>query len=286
MSKRQTKEEQKRKQRIAVIAAGLAVLLLILILALALGGGTEPERTVPLETVHTLPRNDFSPEDFSKINGRMHYAGSARQGIDVSEHQDEIDWTAVAEDGIDFAVVRLGYRGTSEGGLYRDDSFHDHVVGAHGVGIETGAYFFSQATNVDEALQEAELALEILDGYDMTYPIFYDWEVADSGRTADVSFSTVTECAKAFCARIEEAGYSAGVYFNLSMSMQMRMVELEDYTFWVADYNDSPRYDYAFTFWQYTDKGQVSGIAGDVDLNLAFVEQSGQLPGEPAPGKS
>lgn len=277
--KKRRKWKPNRTQKIALAAAGTLVLILALVLLLFPGdGGVD----VPAETVRTLPRNDFSPEDFSLVNGRMHYSGAYRQGIDISEHQENIDWNAVAEDGISFAIVRLGYRGTSEGGLFRDDQFHNHVVGAHSVGIETGAYFFSQATNVDEAIQEAEMALEIVDGYEMAYPIMFDWEPAENGRTADVGFSTILECAVAFCKRIEEGGYQAGFYFNLSMAENMRMVELEDYTLWLASYNDYPLFDYAFTFWQYSDAGSVSGIKGRVDLDLLFVEEDDPLQPVPA----
>lgn len=219
----------------------------------------------------TLQRSNFSEEDFSFIQGRMHYRGGAyRQGIDVSVHQENVDWQAVAEDGVDFAMIRAGYRGTTEGGLFRDEAFSQHLQGAQAVGLATGAYFFSQATTVDEAIQEAELMLDILDGCVMKYPVVYDWEMAAGGRTDGMDYETVTACCVAFCQRIEQAGYRAGVYFNLEMAKYLRLTELQNYVLWLADYSETPNFAYEFQMWQYTESGKVSGIAGDVDLNLYF----------------
>lgn len=268
----QRRRPRKRQQNRKLLPGAALALALVVMLAMLWLLAEQAETGGQTPPAASLPKHNFQPEDFSLINGRMHYDGPCRFGIDVSVHQNEVDWAAAAEDGVSFAIVRMGYRGTTEGGLFRDESFRQNVEGAQAVGIETGAYFFSQAVTVDEAIQEAELAIEILESYDMAFPIMYDWEVMEGTRSDGVDYATVTACAKAFCQRLEEAGYRAGVYFNLEMAKFMDMAELKDYVLWLADYNESPRFAYKFDFWQYSATGAVSGITGDVDLNLYFVE--------------
>lgn len=224
------------------------------------------------QTEPTLPPNPYSEADFTEENGFLRYTGSAkcRSGIDVSYHQGDIDWEAVASDNIEFAIVRLGFRDYADGNIHADDCFSQNVIGAHGVGIETGAYFFSQATTVEEAKEEAEYVCKTLKPYDMTCPIAFDWEPIDGSRSDGVSYETVCECAAAFCKIVEENGYTAAIYFNHAMANYLNLVKLDAYEFWLAEYNSYPTYAYAFDLWQYSCTGTVSGITGNVDLDLFF----------------
>lgn len=262
-------KRRSRKSNLRLLPTFLAVTALLAVLWLVAELFDQNEAPTTARQA-PLPPSPFLASDFSLINGRMHYNGSCQQGIDVSVHQGQIDWARVAEDGIDFAIVRMGYRGTTEGGVFRDESFLPNVTGAQAVGIQAGAYFFSQAVSVDEAIQEADLAIELLQDVKLDGPVMYDWEVASGGRTDGLDYATVTACAVAFCQRLEDAGYEAGVYFNLEMAKYLHFSDLKDYTLWVADYNESPRFDYTFSYWQYSATGSVSGITGDVDLNLYF----------------
>ncbi len=229
-------------------------------------------------TLHEdVPANDLLPEDFTE--GR--YTGSAYtvyDGIDVSEHQGLIDWEAVAAEGIDFAIIRAGYRGYSEGGLFVDDYFSENMNGAIENGIDIGIYFFSQAISPEEAVEEADfLVEEMLSLYThetFALPIFYDWESIgnDSARTDGLEGEIITECALAFCARLEELGYTPGVYAYRNLGyFSYDLPRMTHLAWWVAALNDYPDFYYKHSFWQYSITGAVAGIDGDVDRNMMFV---------------
>lgn len=274
MAKRGKFEKRHNTLRlIGIAAAAIAILAVLWVVVGLLAGeidlGTAPEATEA--TVETLPPNPYEPEDFTQEDGFVRFNGGvARTGIDVSSHQGEIDWEAVAADGIEFAFVRVGYRGYADGGIFDDEKFSQNVIGAHGAGIETGAYFFSQATSVEEAVEEAKYVCSVLEPYDMTYPVIYDWERIAGSRSDGVDYAVVTACAKAFCQTVEAHGYTAGVYFNLEMAANMKLTELKDYQFWLAEYRDYPSYYYTFDCWQYSCTGRVNGIETETDLNLYF----------------
>lgn len=250
------------------IAVGTGLILFGALLAFLLG---DKKTDAPSPTVEERELNDLTAECFSWEGPFYTYtAGEGKIGIDISSHQGRIDFEQLRAAGVEVAIVRIGGRGYTQGGIFRDDSFHDNVVGAHAVGIETGAYFFSQATTVEEAVAEAEAVCEWIAPYDMTYPVMYDWERQINGRTAEVSYATVTECAKAFCDILMQHDYRAGVYFNLEMSYYMDMQELEPYSLWLAQYADCPSYPYRLDGWQYSNEGVIEGISGTVDLDLFF----------------
>ena len=229
-----------------------------------------------LEVLEGMPTSEYSWPDFSvDERGRVAYQRDGRRaktGVDVSFYQKDIDWQAVAADGIDFAIIRLGYRGYTEGGLNMDQQFERNLQGALDAGLEVGVYFFSQAVTPQEAEEEADYILAALDGAALAYPIAFDWEPITSGhqaRTEDVDGQTLTRCAAAFCARIQGAGYEAAVYFNQNQGyFSYDLRELTDYTLWLAEYDTAPDFYYCFDLWQYTHTGAVAGIEGDVDLNL------------------
>lgn len=197
-------------------------------------------------------------------------------GIDVSKWQGKIDWEKVKADGYEFVIIRIGYRGYSEaGGLDIDNRFHKNIQGAQVAGLDVGVYFFSQAINEKEAIEEAEFVLDILDGYELQLPIVYDPELIrdQPARTNDVTGEQFTKNTIAFCEAIKAAGYEPMIYSNMFWeAFLFDMTQLEAYPFWYADYEPIPQTPYDFIMWQYSETGLVNGISGTVDLNILFEE--------------
>ena len=230
-----------------------------------------------LEVVEGLPVSRYDGMDFLfDENGRASYAQGerrARLGIDVSFYQgDSIDWPAVAADGVEFVMIRLGYRGYTEGGLKADSCFQKNIQGALDAGLDVGVYFFSQAVTPQESEEEADFAARMLEGYSITYPVAFDWEYIDpdkGARTNGMTGETLTQCAKVFCQRLQEKGYTPAVYFNQDLGyLTYDLTQLTEFVFWLAEYDGPPDFYYDFQMWQYTHKGKVEGIQGNVDFNL------------------
>lgn len=198
-----------------------------------------------------------------------------RKGIDVSKWQGDIDWKKVKAAGYDFAFIRLGYRGYGEDGtLNLDATFHQNMQNARKHGIDLGVYFFSQAVNETEAIEEANFVIDALKNYKLQLPVVFDPELINSAdaRTDDVTGEQFTKNTIAFCETIKQAGYEPMVYSNMYWQAYLfDMTQLQDYPFWYADYEVEPQTPYAFSFWQYSDTGIVDGIEGNVDLNLQFI---------------
>ena len=205
---------------------------------------------------------------------REHNQVTSRFGIDVSSHQPEIDWAAVKEAGVEFVFIRAGFRGYETGKIVLDECFDQHMQGAIDAGLEVGVYFFSQAVTPAEAAEEAALTLSMLEGYDVTYPVVFDWEVIHSDdyvRTQNVSMSNLTDCTIAFCDAVRDAGYTPMYYQNKETTLRKLDLELlTDYGFWLAEYDDLPTHPYHYDIRQYTDRGRIPGIEGRVDLNVCF----------------
>ena len=239
---------------------------------------TEPPLpTEPGETIPEPEKNPYGKLDF-QYEGR--YLGCVKAGtipgIDVSYYQGNVDWKQVKESGIEFAIIRLGYRGYGqEGKLVEDKMAYKNLEGALDAGLKVGVYFFSQAITVEEAIEEAEFVLKRIKVYDITMPVVFDWEyISAEARTANMDKATLTACYQAFCSRIAEAGYTPMSYFNTYQSRQlMDLTQLEDYPFWLALYSDRMTFPYRIEMWQYTDSGVVPGIEGNVDINLYFVDE-------------
>lgn len=238
---------------------------------------TYREHQIPI--VESVPVNAYDPTAFSLgETGWLCYEKdgvTGIPGIDVSSHQGEIDWEKVAQSGIRFAMVRVGYRGYGEEGkLVLDERYERNLKGALDAGLEVGAYFFSQATSVWEVEEEMELFLGAIEGYDLTYPVAFDWEyIANkpNARTAKVTGEAVSRMADFFCHTMEEAGYASAVYFNQDMGyLSLDLDRLKDRTFWLAEYDAAPEFYYHFDLWQYSSKGTVPGVKTPVDMNLSF----------------
>lgn len=194
-------------------------------------------------------------------------------GVDVSEHQWEIDWRAVKRSGIDFAVIRAGYRGYSEGGLFKDAFFSRNIEGASNAGLDFGVYFFSQAISPEEAEAEAKFVIELLGDYKPKYPVYYDWEriTTDYARTDSVKGAELTDIALAFCNKIKEAGFTPGLYADrMTAYYDYNLEAFEGVSLWVGALNSYPDFYYSHDIWQRSVTGTVPGISGEVDLDLMF----------------
>lgn len=193
-------------------------------------------------------------------------------GIDVSKWQGKIDWEKVAnaEIGIDFAIIRCGYRGISSGSLIEDKYFKQNIEGATKNGIKVGVYFYSQAITKAEAIEEASMALELVKGYNLQLPIYIDTE-GSGGRGDEISKAERTEILKTFCEVIKNAGYKPGVYSGAYwFKNHVNASEVEQYHIWVAQYNKELSYKGRYDIWQYTSSGKVPGINGNVDMDIAY----------------
>ena len=244
----------------------------------------------------SVPRSTFSRAQFSTDSaGRVTYNnGWYVRGVDVSEHKGVIDWYSVKEDGIDFAIIRVGGRYLNSGNIFADKYWRRNVEGALAAGLNVGVYFFSQALNAKEGLEEAEYVLDLIKDYkdQIDYPVICDWEYlgnyssTDHARTYLCEPGPVTDGIAAFCERVEQEGYTAGVYFNKYCGMvKMDLSRLTDYEFWYDEYTKYPTSPYQFQMWQYSCTGKVAGISSNTDMDLCFVPYAPVKPAAPRPGQ-
>ena len=271
---------------LAIVVAVMLIGLLIFLLVADPGRANRPAPTETTQTTTeatqapTLPSPAANPYTMFDFAYDEHYltctAGISTVGIDVSEWQSEVDWEAVKNSGVEFVMIRVGWRGSERGVLTADTLAQSHYEGAKAAGLKVGAYFFAQAISVEEAKEEAAFALSLMEGWELDMPMVYDWEYIDErSRTAWVSARTLTDATKAFCEAVEAAGYSPMIYFSESQaSHRLFLEELTDYQFWLALYLDGLDYPYRVDMWQYTCTGSVPGITGDVDINLHFTYEN------------
>ena len=289
--KREIVMRTRRKSRLPVL---FAAVLVIAAVALLMSAALRPKITdphegqvyvydgfdwiwyTPLEGVeaNTMTKDDFDwqgsvpfyvPDDYEVL-----------RGVDVSEHQYDIDWQQVKASGIDFAFVRVGRRGYSAGALKEDEYFRQNLEGALNAGLEVGVYFFSQAISVQEAIEEAEYTLELIKPYSgITLPVVYDWEKIyedSTARTAGLDTHILSDCAVAYCETIKRAGYTPCVYFNRHTGYYgLDLSRMTDYLFWFAlPESPFPNFYYKVDIWQYSFDDTVPGIPGETDMNLFF----------------
>lgn len=211
--------------------------------------------------------------DKSEIKGAQAVSGTALLGIDVSKWQGEIDWDKVKNDGIDFVIIRCGYRGSVTGTLVEDPYFQQNIRGATAAGLQVGVYFFTQAVNEVEAVEEASMVVSLIRDYELTYPVFIDTEGAGGdGRADSLSVESRTAVCEAFCTTVENAGFEAGVYASRNWyNKNLETAALEDFIIWLAEYRSAPIYQGYYQMWQYTSKGSVNGISGNVDMNISYL---------------
>ena len=244
--------------------------------------GLRPGYTLPES--QPVPPNEYGENFLVGEDGYLTYIGEGPsfRGLDVSSYQKEVDWAKVAAAGMDFAIIRAGYRGYTTGGIVKDAYFESNIKNALANGLDVGVYIFSQALTPQEAEEEAYQLLEWVKGYDITYPLVFDWEeIARSpSRPQGASGNTVTACALAFCKVIEDAGYIPMTYGspNKIYSGGLMLEHLQEYpSLWLANYTRGmapTSFRYRYDMWQYSSTGRVDGIEGNVDLNICLTDWS------------
>ena len=259
----------------------------------------EPEKEDPsTDGKHTKIINDNGEEEWVLINkhldmhsydfanlvsqsGLLHYFEAGEEtsfvGVDISKYQARVDFNKLKKAGVDFCMIRVGARGYGTGQLILDEYFQENMKRATDAGLEIGVYFFSQAINQEEVMEEANMVLEYIADYNVTYPVAFDMEYIDNdtARVEQLSKEEKTEIAKTFMDTVKAAGYTPILYGKKEwLIKKLDMTELDEYDVWLSQYEDIPDYPYEFTMWQYTNQGTVDGISGKVDLNISFIDYS------------
>lgn len=225
-----------------------------------------------------LKMNSLDPINLNILDsGEFQYLTDGKvtshKGIDVSSHQGVIDWNLVAQDGVEFAFIRVGFRGYgSEGKLVVDEMFHANIQQAKEAGVKVGVYMFSQATTEAELDEEVQLVLDNIASYQLDCPVVYDVEmISGNGRMNKLTPEERTALTLRFCEKIAQAGYRPMIYHNTEMAaIRINYDALEAYDKWYASYNRRMFFPYEFQVWQYSDKGSVQGIKTNVDMNISF----------------
>ena len=230
------------------------------------------EDEVDAEAEDSAVAGALADADKTEIKKLQTTSGNAKVGIDVSKWNKEIDWDKVENAGVQFAIIRAGYRGSVTGSLVEDPMFVTNMKGAQAAGIPVGVYFFTQAVDEKEAVEEASAVIELIRDYRLNYPVFIDTEGAGgNGRADSLDAETRTLVCEAFCRTIENAGYTAGVYASRNWyNNNLQTARLENYHIWLAEYRSVPLYQGYYKTWQYTSKGKVDGIEGRVDMNITY----------------
>lgn len=228
-----------------------------------------------------LPKHEY---DFTKLvcqSELMKYYEDGKLvsyvGTDISKEQDYIDFVKLKKAGINFVMIRVGARGYGSGQLVLDEYFSDNIKRATDAGLEVGVYFFSQAINETEAIEEANMVLENIKDYKITYPVAFDMEYIpnDTARIDNLSKAEKTTITQAFLDTIMNAGYKPLIYGNKEwLIKQIDMSKLTGYDIWLAQEDDIPDYPYKFAMWQYSTDATIDGIAGYANLNISFIDYS------------
>ena len=269
----------------AVYIVGVVAVVAVVLVLLAAVRSCVPTQVYDYDGEFSFEyENPFDWANLDTSTPRYAYVSNGKTlshvGIDVSENQGSIDWEAVHADGIEFAMIRLGYRGATEGDLYEDVLFAENLENAHRAGVDCGVYFFSQAVNAKEARAEADFVIKQLDGAKLEYPVAFDFESTVAGveypRTAGLGKDQMTQIVDAFCKRIRKAGYQPMVYGNYYDLNLYHYDWLKDQSIWWAEYDvwePNPHLD--ISIWQYANDGWVDGISTIVDMNLDLSEAIG-----------
>lgn len=265
------------------VVMGGALLLIAVIALIAVLVNTDPQphtpstvqTTVPTEPAKPSPlaENPLKPQDFVKQGSFITCtAAPSVVGIDVSEHQAEVDWQQVKAAGVEFVMIRVGWQGYTQGALFADTLAQSHYAGAKAAGLKVGAYIFSQAVSREEGVANANFLLQQIAGWQIDMPLVINWEhMGDENRTTNVNARQLTDVTKAFCDTVAQAGHKPMVYFNADLAFgRMHLEDLAGYDFWFAQYADQLNFPYRVHMWQYTATGSVPGIAGNVDIDLYF----------------
>lgn len=235
-------------------------------------------KSMAIADTTTMNLSPYAWGSLSTQNGYLAYIKNgellSKLGVDVSEHNGEIDWSRVKGAGVQFAYIRVGYRGSHAGNVVADARFAENIVAARQAGLAVGVYFFSQAKTEEEAREEADFAAKRLANSNVEYPIAFDMEPDAEGadRISKLSGRELTAIATAFCEQCEKNGYHAIVYGNRYDLSQYDLKRLAGYGFWYAEYGSKPTSSLRFGMWQYTKTGNVDGIEREVDIDLDLTD--------------
>ena len=235
-----------------------------------------------------IPVNSYKLENFYIEDGFMAYHDDegnkiSHLGVDLSYHQENVNWDELAQSGIEFVILRCGYRGYSEGGLVKDEKFDEYAKACNDRDIPLGVYFFTQAVNVEEAEREAEFTLDLIKDYKISYPVVIDTEYV-SDKEARTNLEEIDEDLRsqmciAFCEKIKEAGYYPMIYASENwIRRELDFEALQDYDFWAPQYLEENDFMYDFTIWQYTERGFIKGVDEQVDLDISMVDYAAFVP--------
>ena len=238
----------------------------------------DTDRYVFASILSTITKNDLKASNFAvSAEGEMSYSENGKitshKGIDVSKFQGTIDWDKVKKSGVEFAMIRAGYRSYGKGVITDDDNMKQNISGASKAGLDVGVYFFSQAVTIAEANEEADYVLSKIKGYTVNYPIVMDLEeiANDSYRQENLTPKELTDICIAFCDKIKAAGYTPMVYSNLKgFVANLELERLNSYEKWFAYYDTELYFPYQLSMWQYSESGKVDGITGNLDLDISF----------------
>ncbi|MGN0166056.1 MAG: GH25 family lysozyme [Lachnospiraceae bacterium] len=232
---------------------------------------TQDQGSVTIVKEEKLPTATPKPTDAGQAEEKEEYTFYTKVGIDVSKWNGEIDWKKVAADGVEFAMIRTGYRGNTYGKIVADPYFYKNIEGALANGIEVGVYFYSQAVTEKEAVQEAAWVCELIKNYNITYPVAYDLEEVGANRIKDVSYAQLNKNARAFLDYVNAKGYWGSMYGCKSYFESVWDMSLyTDCHIWLAHYTSQTNYTGHYDMWQFTENGKVNGISTSVDLNYAY----------------
>ena len=234
------------------------------------------------ENIENIKDEDGAKVDFAEVQAKK----GLQNGIDVSKWQGKIDWQKVKNAGIDFAIIRIGYR-AENGQLYRDSNADYNIQQAQKVGILVGVYFFSTAINQNEAIEEAQWTVSAIKGYSISYPVVYDCEgfKNSDSRMYSLTAEQRTQNAFSFLDTVKKSGYEGMFYgskSDLTNNSAFNISEIEaKYKIWVAQYKNppypqsqKPDYNGSYDMWQYTNKGIVSGVEGNCDMVVSYFEKN------------
>lgn len=247
-------------------------------------GATEDTKDDPVETASPeKPEGNGASVKVEQVVVNANENNQITFGIDVSRYQGTIDWKQVAESGVDFAMIRVGYRTLEDGKIVADSTAKYNMQEAQKYGIKVGAYFFSTAVSKDEAIEEANWVADYISKYKITYPVAYNCEgfSQSNSRQYNMTKTERTDVAMAFMSRIKERGYTPMFYASkgeLVNDTSWETSRIDDsYRIWVAQYPSTPypetsasSYSGSHAMWQYTNRGSVPGISKSVDVNIAY----------------
>lgn len=242
----------------------------------------EGKMTIPN---YNIAESVYKPDDFKEENGVITYTGGeSTVGIQVNSQKGDIDWAQVAQSGVDFAMVRVGWRGYDNGRIVLDPNFEANIQGATEAGLPVGVYFFSKAISEAEAEEEATFVLQQIQNYSITYPVAVIWEydrkddgsIDETRRTVQCNGEQVTAIVSTFCQKIDAAGYTPAYMADKTMGYEtLDLPELTGYDLWYSEFRPAPSFHYDFKMWQYTEEGQVPGISQPVDITIALKQYGG-----------